>query len=383
MKRIAHPNTLSLEILPRRPSASGSFGKRSYPINSSVLQHTDTFRLRLSAFGDTFNLHLRPNEHLIHPAARINHYKLGPNGQSVLSHSEPIVPGSVKAYWGEVVPTQFSADRLRLDAAGAYPRPSGKSELGWARIVVHHQGDVAQGVPPSFEGAFSANGIVHHVMTKDNYFRHKHALDPYVVVEDDPDSSLVIFRDSDLMSETEYHDALKSLDGAVIPPPRGAKTCAHDNLAYNTDPKLNPVLRKPPPVTPWYDPLGLLAPPFARGNSSLSKRDDVMGGGSGSKYVRSLTFGRKLLNTILCSFQSNIGQSTGCPTTQKIVYMGVAADCVYTSSYGSTQNATQQIITNFNTASALYKSTFNVSLGIVELEVHDPEYALSVSVLPL
>lgn len=52
--------------------------------------------------------------------------------------------------------------------------------------------------------------------------------------------------------------------------------------------------------------------------------------------------------------------------------MGVAADCVYTNNYGSTQAATQQIITNFNTASALYKSTFNVSLGIVELQVHDP-----------
>ena len=271
LKRIAHPNTLALEILPRRPSASGSFGKRSYPINSSILQHTDTFRLRLSAFGDVFHLHLRPNEHLIHPAARINHYTIGPNGQSVFSHSEPIVPGSVKAYWGEVVPAQISADRMREDAAGVYPRPSGKSELGWARIVVHHQGDVALGKPPSFEGAFSVNGIVHHVTTKDNYFRNKHELDPYTVVDDDPDSALVIFRDSDLMTENEFHAALKGLDTTIVPPPRGAKTCAHDNLAFNMDPRLNPVLRKPPPVTPWYDPLGLLAPPFARSNSSWTK----------------------------------------------------------------------------------------------------------------
>ena len=35
--------------------------------------------------------------------------------------------------------------------------------------------------------------------------------------------------------------------------------------------------------------------------------------------------------------------------------MGVAADCEYTSKYGSTGNATQAIITNCNTASALYK----------------------------
>ena len=35
--------------------------------------------------------------------------------------------------------------------------------------------------------------------------------------------------------------------------------------------------------------------------------------------------------------------------------MGVAADCEYTNRYGSSENATQAIITNWNTASALYK----------------------------
>ena len=38
--------------------------------------------------------------------------------------------------------------------------------------------------------------------------------------------------------------------------------------------------------------------------------------------------------------------------------MGVAADCEYTSKYGSTGNATQAIITNWNTASALYKVSY-------------------------
>jgi hypothetical protein len=35
--------------------------------------------------------------------------------------------------------------------------------------------------------------------------------------------------------------------------------------------------------------------------------------------------------------------------------MGVAADCVYTDQYGAQSNATTQILTNWNTASALYK----------------------------
>ena len=76
-----------------------------------------------------------------------------------------------------------------------------------------------------------------------------------------------------------------------------------------------------------------------------------------------------------CSFEDSIGSSAGCPTTQKVIYMGVAADCVYTGTYGGVQNASQQIITNFNTASALYKTTFNVSLGILELQVQDSTYA--------
>jgi hypothetical protein len=71
--------------------------------------------------------------------------------------------------------------------------------------------------------------------------------------------------------------------------------------------------------------------------------------------------------------------------------MGVAADCTYVQTYGSQENATQQILKDWNTASALYKvswsidlkkkiqntnclqSTFNISLGIIELAVQSPE----------
>lgn len=67
--------------------------------------------------------------------------------------------------------------------------------------------------------------------------------------------------------------------------------------------------------------------------------------------------------------------------------MGVAADCKFVQQYGSRDNATSQIINDWNTAGSLYKvrfffslplevtspqSTFNVSLGIIELQVQDP-----------
>jgi hypothetical protein len=57
--------------------------------------------------------------------------------------------------------------------------------------------------------------------------------------------------------------------------------------------------------------------------------------------------------------------------SQNIIYMGVAADCGYVQHYGSTANATTQILNNWNTASSLYKNTFNVSLGIIELNIQE------------
>jgi hypothetical protein len=72
------------------------------------------------------------------------------------------------------------------------------------------------------------------------------------------------------------------------------------------------------------------------------------------------------------------------------LYMGVAADCEYTAQYGYPPNATTQILNAFNSASSLYKvptfsepnlcsinaytshqSTFNVSLGIIELQIQN------------
>lgn len=136
---------------------------------------------------------------------------------------------------------------------------------------------------------------------------------------------------------------------------------------------------------------------------------------------------------ILLSFTGTIGQTAGCPTAHRLVYMvrfvssfpflyvfdeselivlfihpspflapyqqGVAADCAYVIAYGGTENARNAIVSpniftldshfsflitdfatshpsthqlnNWNTASALYKTTFNISLGIVELFVQE------------
>ena len=58
------------------------------------------------------------------------------------------------------------------------------------------------------------------------------------------------------------------------------------------------------------------------------------------------------------------------------IYMGVAADCTYVSQYGSQENATSQILNNWNSASSLYKVCFKGAalLALALISVHAIEY---------
>jgi len=348
LKRIAHPSTLTIEILPRKPNIHD---RRSLNLDPATLSHSDSFRLTLSAFDQIYHLHLRPNDHLVHPAARINYFSTSPSGQTVLTHTEPLLRESVKAYWGEVVSPGLTSEKLRQDASRVLSNH--KDHLGWARIMVHDQGDSKSGRSPVFEGAFTVNGVTHHVASASNYLRNKHQLDPHIEVSNDhPDSGLVIWRDSDILAPHE-ESAIRVAHGLnpVVPQTVGPASCAHDSMTYNTDPAENPALRSSPIGGHWYDPFGFTNSPPVSSNESVWKRDDVAGNGMSTNFV------------------GNIGQTAGCPTSQKVVYMGVAADCTYTQRYGDQAAATQQILNDWNSASSLYKSTFNVSLGIVELQV--------------
>ncbi|CAE6500894.1 unnamed protein product [Rhizoctonia solani] len=341
LKRLAHPSTLALEILPRTPVPHGTLYTRS--LESSTLRHTDSLRLTLAAFGRKHRLHLRPNNHLVHPAARISH--LAPDGTII--RSEPLLRSSILVYEGVVVDEAYTAHRLREDAAGGVSRPWDElppGELGWARIMVHSQGNPEEGIAPVYEGAFSVLGEIYHILTRDNYVRTRGPLDFHpdgLASVDELDGGLVIFRDSDVEK----------------PPITEPNMCSHDGLGFNSNDD-HPVLqagKMQPEVeygAPWYDPFGLLEPVPKMG--MLGKRDDVAGSNSTSNFV------------------DQIGNTSGCSKTQKIVYMGVAADCEYTSRYGGTQNATTMILNDWNTASSLYKTTFNMSLGIVELAMQDP-----------
>lgn len=348
LKRIAHPSTLAIDILPRQPNVHD---RRSFPSDPSILRHSDSFRLIVSAFGETYNIHLRPNDHLVHPAARVHYYSTTSSGETILTHSEPLMRESVQAYLGEVVPAHLSETKLRHEAAHVVP--DSRESLGWARIMVYSQGDLKAGKSPVFEGAFTVNGVTHHITSAENYMRNKHYLDPHISISsDDPDSGLVIWRDSDAYDPQEEAEVrVKHGFPPVGSPSSQPATCAHDSMNYNVDPAENPALRMPSPSRSWFNGFGYSTDYPVSPNDTFYKRSDVAGNG---------------LNT---NFVNNIGQTAGCPASQKVVYMGVAADCSYTQRYGNQTNARQQILTDWNSASSVYKSTFNISLGILELQV--------------
>lgn len=277
---------MAIEILPRsQADGYDIFNRRLRFLDSSALLYSDSFRLTLSAFGETFHLHLRPNDHLIHPAARINYFSTMPDGQTILTRTEPLLRESVKAYYGDVIPAHLSSERLRLDAARVVL--DRKNRFGWARIMVHYQGDSNTGAPPVFEGAFTVNGVTHHISTSDNYLRNKQQLDPEIVDLTHSDAGLVIWRDSDVLPHHE--EAALRLKHSL--PPKTSllqrpASCAHDSLTYNTDPYENPALRKPQPSSPWYDPFNVLEAYSTSLNVSAYKRDDVAGDGMNTKSVR-------------------------------------------------------------------------------------------------
>lgn len=203
---------------------------------------------------DLFFWHARPqtpNLHLIHPRAQI----ITPTS------STPLLASEVLAFEGFVVPFNASADRHLEDLALVDPATT--VSLGWARLLVH---DAAEGI---FEGAFSINGDIHHILRTETYLRTKHADDPLP----EEGQRLVVFRDRD-----HLRDAARSSSD-------GGEGCSHDHLEFNTGSQ-HPIFQdRLGRVRPWWTldgtvdgvKIGKQDPRW------FGKRDDVSGGTVGGQ----------------------------------------------------------------------------------------------------
>ncbi|KAL1901385.1 hypothetical protein Sste5346_001790 [Sporothrix stenoceras] len=232
---------------------------------------------------------------------------------------------------------------------------------GYASIYVHVDGD-----RPIFEGSFHLAGDHHHIQTSHNFINTRIAGDP--VVEYETEDYMVVWRDSDILPNMAMFDVElrrrmyergldttlptgnESIDGRSLL----AEGCISDGLLFNRD-DLHPV----------YSGMDIDR------RSDIIKREDnpIV---SGTRWL----FGRQIDgngdtggNSGGVNLASTIGNPAGCPTTRKVALMGVAADCNY---WGLLKdNTTDNIVAQVNSASRVYESTFNISLGIQHLVIQN------------
>jgi hypothetical protein len=62
-------------------------------------------------------------------------------------------------------------------------------------------------------------------------------------------------------------------------------------------------------------------------------------------------------------------RAPGCSSSKQYLFMGAAADCNYVSAYGGPSGALTQILMDFNMASKVYESSFNVALALTKVQL--------------
>ena len=287
------------------------------------MHHDDSFVLKLRAFNQTFALHLEPNDELVHPDGMLVRYDEG--------RTEWMAREEIRAYRGVVVDPRHS-DRRRLeDEAGIWRRSDvsglelmAQGVLGRASILMHDDG-VLVGRAPSFEGTFSYGGDMHTIQLARTYSAGRSEEDPLAQQD-----GLVLHRRSDIR-QTEQEAAACGSDAIVD----------EDSLELHGDEF-------------WQAPRATFSP-FESDWSALRRRQstgsDIGGAGANTSY------------------EGTIGSTAGCPNSARVVYVGVAADCTYSSRFQNEAAVRTTLLNNMNTVSNLYRTTFNISLGVVELNV--------------
>ncbi|TIC19455.1 hypothetical protein E3Q13_01169 [Wallemia mellicola] len=369
--KLSHPEDVSIDVLPRDPHTWPEFTKRGLDTSPAV-KHDDNLRISFKLDDKLFNLHLHPNIDLFHPEGRINYFN---NGK--ISHSEPLLKENYRMFHGFTVANHHSDTRLAQDAA----RLIRNDELNdlfqddhlWviSNIMIHDDG-VENNQSPQFEGSFTYDGELYHIKTPSSYLA--------TMADEDPSPSyhpsrLIIFKESDTIERT--NTTLVS-------------SCATDSTHYPSL-DIQPDDTQLPPFTlldnkhVWSSPLmnwfeGLFgkstrSKPFVRfaplddhtldrAITQAKDRQRLRRQGTGD-----VSGGN---DETASSLVDSIGSTDGCPTEQRLVYMGFAADCTYVQNYDSQENARTQILRDVNQISGLYKDTFRISLGVIELNVQEP-----------
>ena len=186
--------------------------------------------------------------------------------------------------------------------------------VGDARIVIRSLN------PLIFDGTFSVDGDLHHVKLMSEYNQARRPTDatPQLATRSDVEG-LVMWRDSD------HNRKLLKRD-------RFGLTLAddHSDVHYGR-----------------YDTRSLSA------SSRLLRRQ--LNGDTGSAFITQAQLAR------------TIGSTAGCPTQRLVALVGAAADCNFVNGFNSTASARASIVSALNSASQVYESSFNITLGLASV----------------
>ncbi|KAG0349564.1 hypothetical protein BG004_004417 [Podila humilis] len=359
--RTEHIHSIRHDILPRKASfehhRDQPLAKRNLEstlaANPGLISRDDTVRVQFSAYNTTFHLYLEPNHDLIHPDA-----DLGPD----------VSIQDIKAFKGIVIQDAHHSERKWTRAATTSRVEKRTVEhmlyedgvVGWARMMIEHDANNPDDL--ILRGAFTVNEVTYHVNSKDHYHLQKRSDDAVPnssssAIFTQLGSNMIIFRDTDF-----YNRASRLLKRQDSPHRESESTACgvdllHRHHAENATPGEEEAAMSPSTPFGYYYPPNRTTTIPASAFDANNAWTDILKDGPLAK--RELTVRALGPNPV----------PEGCPANRLVNYMGVAADCTYTQKYGSTAAARKQIFTDFNTASGIYESTFNVALGVITLNI--------------
>ncbi|KAL7752883.1 swr1 complex component [Sorochytrium milnesiophthora] len=300
----------------------------------------DSFRMIFSAYNRTFFLHMKPNPHVVHPDATVEvHREDGTVERKPLRDAARVYAGTVYAD-REQSDRQWELQHMGVDAAVDFSQPADQllptAAVDKARIVMHHDGmsadaSLAAHYPaterPVLYAQFTWQGDHYSVVPTHIRNVQKRSTEASVMsISSRPqhlrDATMMVYRESDTRAGLRK----RQLAQGVLRDRGTHVSCGAHELAYNRN------------QTQFVDTSFGFASPF----HALLRRQTA----------------------------TTTTPPAGCPADLKFVYMGVAADCAYSSTFGNSEkDITAELIQTWDTVRNLYEQDFRVGVGIQTLTV--------------
>ncbi|KAJ3106628.1 hypothetical protein HDU97_005993 [Phlyctochytrium planicorne] len=286
----------------------------------------------------------------------------------VWPNSELIVQGASVEVDGQEL--SLEASRALLSSHAPYVgHVAGDPQHGWIRMVFGPGSNSDRQLSSTqdghfVDGVFAVDDGVFQIKMVDTYRRSRRDFDT--------DIATPLSR-----HPSHYHSQMiiisEDMTFAAAPNP---DTIVLPNFASSSASSIDTCSSEPSPLSPP-------PPPSARA-SKVCKRDlKVQAGSCGVNLERggfNLLMAKQSLPRIVSpgstSFLDSIFNKTStltrratCGSSKRYMFMGAAADCNYVKSYGGSSGALTQILSNFNTASKVYESSFNVALAVVKVKI--------------